>query len=72
MCLGAIYWARPRRVIFANTQQQAAGIDFDDAFIYREIEKEYAHRRIPFVHMPLPSAEKIFETWKNKNDKKEY
>ena len=29
MCLGAIYWARPRRVIYANTRQDAAAINFD-------------------------------------------
>src|SRR5882757_3960510 len=37
MCLGAIYWARPRRVIYANTREEAAAIEFDDDFIYNEI-----------------------------------
>src|SRR5688572_24573072 len=37
MCLGAIYWARPDRVIYANTRLDAAAIEFDDDFIYREI-----------------------------------
>src|SRR5690606_30262691 len=54
MCLGAIYWARPRRVIYANTKQDAAAIDFDDQFIYDEIEKEDLRRSIPFHHHPLP------------------
>ncbi|HOM91348.1 MAG TPA: nucleoside deaminase, partial [Bacteroidia bacterium] len=33
MCLGAIYWARPDVVYFANTRQEAAAIGFDDEFI---------------------------------------
>ena len=28
MCLGAIYWARPKRVIYANTKADAAAINF--------------------------------------------
>src|SRR5262249_36374039 len=36
MCLGAIYWARPRRVFFANSREDAAAIGFDDALIYSE------------------------------------
>src|SRR5215212_3121763 len=35
MCLGAIYWARPARVIFANTRHDAAAIEFDDEHIYK-------------------------------------
>jgi guanine deaminase len=69
MCLGAIYWARPRRVIYANTKDDAAAIDFDDQFIYEEIEKQDAARKIPFEHYPLPSAMKVFEEWKRKGNK---
>ncbi len=37
MCMGAIYWARPDRVFFANTRNDAAQIGFDDLFIYEEL-----------------------------------
>src|SRR5690606_40497490 len=40
MCLGAIYCARPRRVIFANTRQQAAAIDFAADFSYKEMHSD--------------------------------
>ena len=39
MCLGAIYWARPARVYFANSAADAAQAGFDDAFIYEEIAR---------------------------------
>ena len=64
MCLGAIYWARPARVFFANTKEDAAAIHFDDMFIYNELDKPPAIRIIPFIHMPLPSALEVFEQWK--------
>src|SRR5690606_29651061 len=34
MCMGAIYWARPSRVIFAASRNEARQAGFDDAFIY--------------------------------------
>ena len=52
MCLGAIYWARPRRVVYANTKEQAAAIAFDDQFIYQEMERPHGARSIPFIHHP--------------------
>lgn len=72
MCLGAIYWARPLRVYFANTREDAAAVDFDDAYIYEEISQPYTKRQIPFIHLPLTSAKAPFELWKEKADKVKY
>jgi len=72
MCLGAIYWARPRRVVYANTREEAAAIEFDDEFIYNEINAKMADRKIPFIHSPHPLAKKIFDDWKNWEGKKKY
>lgn len=72
MCLGAIYWARPRRVIFANSKQDAAAINFDDQFIYDEIDRVPANRQIPFIHIPNAAALKVFEHWKHLDDKQVY
>jgi guanine deaminase len=72
MCLGAIYWARPERVIFANTKTDAAAIDFDDQFIYDEIGKDGIERKILFVHFPRQTALRVFEEWKNMGDKTIY
>src|SRR5512138_2914045 len=44
MCLGAIYWARPARLFFASTAEDAARAGFDDRFIYEQLEVEYADR----------------------------
>ena len=47
MCLGAIYWARPRAYYFACTRESAAEAGFDDDFIYRELSLEPERRSIP-------------------------
>jgi tRNA(Arg) A34 adenosine deaminase TadA len=72
MCLGAIYWARPERVIYANTREEAAAIGFDDELIYHEINTDYAARQIPFIHYPHLMAKQVFEAWKNWEGKKIY
>lgn len=73
MCLGAIYWARPKKLYFASTKHDAAAIDFDDSFIYSELELPYEKRKIE-TKKEFMRAEslKIFEEWKNKIDKIEY
>jgi guanine deaminase len=72
MCLGAIYWARPKRVVYAATRDQAAAAGFDDAFIYREIEEPPGERKIVFDLLPERGAEEVFELWRKKGDKSLY
>src|SRR5689334_22246511 len=72
MCLGAIYWARPLKVIYANTREEAAAIEFDDEFIYKEINTDSGDRKIPFIHVPDPTALQVFEDWKNWDGKTAY
>lgn len=72
MCLGAIYWARPRRVIYATTKLDAADAGFDDDFIYKEIDLDMDQRRIPFVFYGKDSYKEPFRIWKRKVDRKEY
>ncbi|WP_119079736.1 nucleoside deaminase [Chitinophaga alhagiae] len=72
MCLGAIYWARPLRVYFANTKEEAAAIAFDDSFIYHEIEVPHGQKKIPFIPMPTEAAREVFAMWAKKGDKELY
>lgn len=72
MCLGAIYWARPRRVFFAATKSDAASAGFDDRFIYQELMVSPADRKIPFLSRPLDNALAPFRAWSAKPDRVEY
>lgn len=72
MCMGAIYWARPNRVIYANTKSDAAAVNFDDQFIYEEIEKFPQDRHIQFIHVPHDQALAVFLEWKNFDNRTEY
>ena len=72
MCLGALYWARPKAVYYANTKQDAADIEFDDSFIYDEIVLDMSKRSIPFIRMSNDKALTVFREWADKHDKKQY
>jgi tRNA(Arg) A34 adenosine deaminase TadA len=72
MCLGAIYWARPKKVYYACNREDAAAIDFDDQLIYDEIDAGIENRQIPFVQFQRDNALAVFKVWKNKTDKIEY
>lgn len=72
MCLGAIYWARPDRVVYAGTREDAANAGFDDAFIYHEINLPIADRSLPFAQIAREEAQQVFQEWEDKSDKIAY
>jgi guanine deaminase len=72
MCLGAIYWARPDKMYFANTKLDAAAIGFDDQFIYEEIELPVTSRHLATEQMMNQEALVAFKEWQQKTDKIEY
>ena len=72
MCLGAIYWARPDAVYFANERDEAAAAGFDDAFIYEEIELLPGDRRIRMHRVEVDGAGEPFRLWQAKADRVEY
>ena len=72
MCMGAIYWARIKKVYYGNTKQDAARIGFDDGFIYEELAKPLHERSVSFVQLLPDEAAKAFKLWEQKADKRQY
>jgi tRNA(Arg) A34 adenosine deaminase TadA len=72
MCLGAIYWARPKAVYFANTRKDAASIGFDDEFLYHELTVPLSHRRIPIDQLLRDEAFEVFREWEKMENKIRY
>lgn len=72
MCLAAIYWARLDKIYFANTREDAAAINFDDDFLYRELKKDLSKRKIKVVQLARKEALQVFELWNSKQDKISY
>jgi tRNA(Arg) A34 adenosine deaminase TadA len=72
MCLGAIYWARPAAVYYANDRDDAARAGFDDSMIYTEINLLPQERKIPMHKMDVENAFSVFEKWQKLKGKKKY
>ena len=72
MCLGAIYWATPKAIYYANSRQDATEIGFNDSLIYEEFSKPFSERKIPITQIDRDNALKIFKEWAEKPDKIKY
>lgn len=72
MCLAAIYWARLERIWYAATQNDAAAIQFDDAWLYHEIPLAPEERSLPAIQLLRPEALEVFRAWEAKPDKIRY
>ncbi|MEO8823410.1 MAG: nucleoside deaminase [Ginsengibacter sp.] len=72
MCLGAIYWARPKIIYYGNTKEDAAKIGFDDSIIYDEIGADIKDRKIPAVNISREEANTTFSAWHKTENKKLY
>lgn len=72
MCLGAIYWARPSKIYYGCSRNDAANIEFDDEFIYKELNLDLDKRSIPMIQFMQPDALLAFNAWIIKDDRIEY
>ena len=72
MCLGAIYWARPKSIYFANSKKDAAEINFDDNFIYQEIKLPIHERKLTITQLLRDEAQSVFLKWQESENKIEY
>ena len=72
MCLGAIYWARPKSICFANSKKDAAEIKFDDNVIYQEIKLPIHERKLTITQLLQDEAQSVFLQWQESENKIEY
>ena len=72
MCLSALYWAGVKRICYGNTKDDARNIDFDDSFIYDQLELAYKDRSIKCEHFMRSEALSAFRKWAEKEDKQPY
>ncbi len=72
MCLSALYWAGVDRICYGNTKNDAKAIDFDDSFIYDQLELNYEERSIKCEHFMRSDALRAFRKWEDNKDKVPY
>lgn len=73
MCLAAMYYCSPDRVIFITTREEYASFYVDDrkyftlSTFYDEIGKPWDQRRLPMIHQPRPEGIEVYRRWKELN-----
>ena len=72
MCIGAIYWARPKAVYYACTKEDTVKIGFDDQFIYEQLSLPMGQRNITMKQISPNQYKLPFQTWEKSKYKKQY
>jgi tRNA(Arg) A34 adenosine deaminase TadA len=72
MCLGAVYWSRISRVVYASDRHDAELAGFRDAELYLEIALDPDKRGTPFDQIDVPEKGMEFIDWKNSEIKLDY
>jgi guanine deaminase len=73
MCLAAMYYCSPDRVVFITTRDEYSHYYIDDrkyftlANFYGEFAKPWQSRRMPMVHQPHPDGVGVYRRWKERN-----
>ena len=72
MCLGAIYWAGIRRLVYASDRYTAASAGFSDNHIYEELALDNDSRSIEMVRGLKKEGDNVLKRWVDLPDKKQY
>lgn len=72
MCLAAIYWARITSITYAATRDDAASLDFDDAFLYGEVCRPISERSIQTRQCLREDALQVMQLWPALDSKRPY
>ena len=73
MCLGALYYCSPDRVVFITTREDYSRYYKDDRryfeleTFYDEFSKPWQDRRLPMVHEPNERGIEVYERWQELN-----
>ena len=69
MCLGALYYASPDRVVFVAEREEYSRYYTDDRRyfelenFYDEFTKSWQERRLPMVYEPDPDGVEVYKRW---------
>jgi len=72
MCLGAVYWAGIKKVVYASDRKDAEAAGFSDNLIYEEIKRLPSERTIEFIRMEDAGSSDVFKRWIEMENKNPY
>jgi guanine deaminase len=72
MCFAAIHWAKMKKLYYGCTREDAAGIGFDDQYIYDVINNTVTVKQVEVITINREECLKPFEQWRNNKGKTMY
>jgi tRNA(Arg) A34 adenosine deaminase TadA len=72
MCLGAVYWAGIKKVVYSTIRDSAKKAGFNDSLIYDELMLDPSLRKISFICMHDAEGEEVFRKWERFEGKIRY
>ena len=72
MCLGALFWARVARIVYAVDREGAAQAGFDDAYFYEQLCRVDSERAVSMELRADPEARRVMEAWTRRPDRRSY
>ncbi len=72
MCLGAIYWAGIKRIVYASDRYRADAAGFSDNHIYEELALGNSERTIVMIRGLKEEGDRILEKWEELPDRIQY
>ncbi len=70
MCLGAIFWARIKKVYYGTSEDEVASIGFDDKRFYEIIRGE--KEGLELIQIEHEESLRLLHAWQKKEDKRVY
>lgn len=72
MCLGAIHWARMKRLYYGCTREDAEAIGFDDRLICDAMTGESGAEQVVAHSLDRTECLRVFRLWESKEDRVRY
>jgi len=73
MCIGAIFWARIKRLYYGALDSDADAIGFSDKFIYDAIRANFqGQEALTIESLDREGCLELFRAWESKQDKEMY
>jgi tRNA(Arg) A34 adenosine deaminase TadA len=63
MCLGAIYWSKIHRIVYAASIEDTAHVGFNDLSMYQDFKRSRTHRTVPATQLFRHEAFDVLEQW---------
>ena len=72
MCMGALYWARIKRMVYAASSEDAAEFGFDDRLFKEQVGKPIEEQMLQVAQRLRSESRQLFQQWSQSDKRIDY